>query len=408
MVSAQPGPETGSFVSPSAAGKYGPSKSADFFFIGAWCQQPEDAALFKKAGFNAYVSLWQCPTEAQLALLRQAGMPVICEQNEVALKHLDDPLILGWMQPDEPDIAQMQPDGNYGPCMDPATLMRAYAIWKERDPQRPVYLGLSKGVSDINWHGRGVCTGKWQMYPEYIKSCDIVSFDIYPANDHPGELWRVPKGVDSLYAWSDRSQPVWCAIECTKFNRRGQKPTPAEVRTEIWMALIHGVRGIIYFCHGEVEAAVRYTTAELPDPEMREAVNRVREAVDRETDHGRKFYERALLANGPMLLSLQKINGEIQALAPVLNSPTLKGAVSITSSDPAIPIDIMVKQKNTSTYIFAVSMRPGEVRGSFSLKSPIRAKQVEVAGEGRTIEIKNGIFEDSFTSYAVHHYKITE
>jgi hypothetical protein len=201
---------------------------------------------------------------------------------------------------------------------------------------------------------------------------------------------------------------VWCAIECTHFNLKGKKPTPDEVRTEVWMAIIHGVRGIIYFCHGAIQAGVRYTAADLPDPEMREAVNKIRAEADREPDATRAFYEKALLADGPMLLALQKLNGEIHALAPVLNGPTLKGVVGVASSDPAIPIDIMVKCKDKCTYVFAVSMRPGNVRGSFALTSPGQAKQVEVLGEGRTLGIKNGVFEDSFQSYAVHHYKIAE
>jgi hypothetical protein len=42
------------------------------------------------------------PTEQQLASLKKSGMKVICEQNEVALKNLDDPIIIGWMHGDEP------------------------------------------------------------------------------------------------------------------------------------------------------------------------------------------------------------------------------------------------------------------------------------------------------------------
>jgi len=38
--------------------------------------------------------------------LTAAGMPVICEQNRLALAHKDRPIIIGWMHGDEPDNAQ--------------------------------------------------------------------------------------------------------------------------------------------------------------------------------------------------------------------------------------------------------------------------------------------------------------
>ena len=76
------------------------------FPIAVWLQSPANAAKYRAAGINLYVGLWQGPTEEQLAALKAAGMPVICEQNPVALAHRNDPTIAGWMQGDEPDNAQ--------------------------------------------------------------------------------------------------------------------------------------------------------------------------------------------------------------------------------------------------------------------------------------------------------------
>jgi len=74
--------------------------------IAVWLQDPNQAGRYKEAGFNLYVALWNGPTEAQLKNLTAAGMPVICEQNRLALAHKDDPIIIGWMHGDEPDNAQ--------------------------------------------------------------------------------------------------------------------------------------------------------------------------------------------------------------------------------------------------------------------------------------------------------------
>jgi hypothetical protein len=43
-------------------------------------------------------------------------------------------------------------------------------------------------------------------------------------------------------------QSVWTAIETTALDP-ARPVKPAEVRAEVWMALIHGARGIVYFVH---------------------------------------------------------------------------------------------------------------------------------------------------------------
>src|SRR5689334_13264772 len=63
----------------------------DSFPIAVWLQAPANASKYKAAGINLYVGLWQGPTEEQLAILKAAGMPVVCEQNAVGLAHKDDP-----------------------------------------------------------------------------------------------------------------------------------------------------------------------------------------------------------------------------------------------------------------------------------------------------------------------------
>src|SRR5689334_15331146 len=97
--------------SPFAAWKNGPSADPAYFPIAVWLQSPKNAPRFKEAGINLFVGLWQGPTEQQLSELKAAGMRVICSQNQVGLKHLDDPIIAGWMHGDEPDNAQPLPGG---------------------------------------------------------------------------------------------------------------------------------------------------------------------------------------------------------------------------------------------------------------------------------------------------------
>ena len=73
----------------------GPGKDAKFFPIAVWLQDPRNAPKYQALGINLYVALWKGPTAGQIAELKRHHMPVICEQNEYALKHLDEKTIVG-------------------------------------------------------------------------------------------------------------------------------------------------------------------------------------------------------------------------------------------------------------------------------------------------------------------------
>jgi hypothetical protein len=71
----------------------------------------------------------------------------------------------------------------------PATVLQDYQRLRAADPSRPVLLNLSQGVAWDGWHGRGTCNRHPEDYPEYLRGCDIASFDIYPVN-HDRVRWR--------------------------------------------------------------------------------------------------------------------------------------------------------------------------------------------------------------------------
>jgi hypothetical protein len=353
----------------------GPPTGSDYFPIAVWLQDPANAARYREAGINLYVGLWQGPTEAQLAGLRVAGMQVVCDQNEVGLQHLDDPTIVGWMHGDEPDNAQADGSGGWGPPILPETIVASYSRLRAADPSRPILLNLGQGVAWDGWIGRGVRTNHPEDYPEYVRGADIVSFDIYPvASDRAevsGNLWYVAHGVERLRAWAAPEQPVWNCIECSRIYN-ANKATPAQVKAEVWMALIHGSNGLIYFVH----------------------------------EWYPKFNEHALLDDPEMLAAVTAVNRQIHELAPVLNSTTVQDGVSVTSSDPEIPVAAMVKQVKGSTYLFAVAMRGSAVNATFAVSGLPAQAQAEVLGEGRTVAVTQGRWTDAFEPWGVHLYRI--
>jgi hypothetical protein len=364
-------------ASPYAKWSHGPSAQADFFPIAVWLQAPAQAGLYRAAGFNLYVGLWNGPTEAQVQELKQAGMQVVCNQNEIGLKYRDDPTIVAWMHGDEPDNAQsLGPGKGYGPPILPAKVVEDYERIRAADPSRPVLLNLSQGVAWDGWYGRGTRTNHPEDYPEYVKGCDIASFDIYPvAHDNAqvtGNLWYVAHGVERLKNWA-QGRPVWNCIECTRIqNKQQRKATPHQVRCEVWMALIHGSTGLIYFVH-EWEPA---------------------------------FNESALLSDPEMLAAVSRTNHQIGELAPVLNSPTVVDGAKVASSNRSVPIATMVKKYGGAAYLFAVAMREGQTRAKFSIQGLSGPQSVQVLGEGRTLKSQDGIFEDDFAPWDVHLYQI--
>jgi hypothetical protein len=359
-------------TSPYAAWKNGPSSDPSFFPLAVWVQEPKLAQDYKAIGINTYVGA--DGTREELDLLREAGIRAICHQSSRTLQFRDDPTIAGWMHGDEPDNAQEAPGGGYGPGIPPQKIIDDYHRVQANDPTRPVLLNLGQQVANDEWIGRGC---EVTAYPEYVKGGDIVSFDVYPVVglDKPnGEdyLWYDAKGVDRLRRWGGGNKIVWNCIETTRISDLDHKPTPHQVRAEVWMSLIHGSMGIIYFCH---------------------------QFKPQEDDA-------ALLTDKEMSGGVRAINEQILSLAPALNSPTIQDGAVVTTMNPVVPIDLMVKEYGGATYVCAVGMRNAETTGRFRITG-VRSGTVEVVGEGRTLTLEGREFRDAFKPYDVHIYKIT-
>ena len=375
VISSAHGPDIS--ASPYARWENGPSQDENFFPIAVWLQNPRNAEKYRQAGMNTYVGLWRGPTEQQLAELKAAGMKVVCHQNKVGLEHTNDPTIIGWMHGDEPDNAQSLGKGKgYGPPILPRKIIDDYLKLQKKDPTRPVLLNLGQGVAWDGWHGRGVRTNHPEDYAEYVQGCDIASFDIYPAvHSKPqvaGKLWYVAKGVERLVDWTGGKKVVWNCIECTRISNPKTKATPHQVRCEVWMSIIHGSMGLIYFVH----------------------------------EWQPRFNESALLSDPEMLSAVTILNQQIIGLAPVLNSPTIEDSVRALSDNDAVPVAMMAKKHNGDTYIFAVNMRGEPTGATFTISGLNNTGTVEVIDEDRILVSRGGVFKDRFAGWGVHLYRI--
>jgi hypothetical protein len=354
---------------------------ASYFPIAVWLQDPvQNAVGYKNIGINIFVGLWNALDQTQWNAVKNAGLKLICSRNTFALSLTNEPLLVGYNMEDEPDNAQWNiATQSYDPCTSPLYITYEYQMLKQSDPARLVYLNLGQGVAYINYIGRGTCRNDLSTYKVstngYLTGCDICSFDIYPINNTDiftnCKLEYVAMGVQNLINWSG-NKPAWCWIESTKIEDTSpRRPTTSEVKSEVWMALIHGAKGFGYFCHSFVTGATD-VAAMLHDSEMSNAI--------------------------------KAINAQVTYLGVVLNSPTTTGYATVSTNKSSFPVDIMTKNYGGANYMFAIAMSSGLTSATFVVASGTSA---EVMGEGRAIPITNGKFSDVFIPYAVHLYKIT-
>lgn len=337
------------------------------FPIGVWEQDPADAAAYQRAGINLFVGLRQGSGAAELATLATAGMRAFCDPDTVDVRSHDNAAIAGWLIANAPELVPST--GGPGPAgtpgLEPREIARRCAALRQRDPVRPILLLLG---------GAAVA----QDPAALVQGADLLASACFPVNATDpllaGDLARVALGVDRLRAASGGAKPVWAWIECARLTANAPAgPTPDQVRAQVWMALIHGAKGIVYAGHSQAAGS-----------------------LDR----------RALLRDAEMLAAVAVINRDLAALAPALAGPALTGAVVVTASDPGVPIDVLALRHAGTRYVFAAAMRAGATTATFRV--PVAAGTVRVLGEERALTIVDGVFADRFAPFAVHLYAITE
>lgn len=350
----------------------------NFFPLGVWLQQPERAAAYRELGINLYIGLWKGPTARQLASLKRASMPVVAEQNAVGLADPNRDVIVAWMHRDEPDNAQKKQDGwGYGPPVTPAEIVRRYQAMRAHDPTRPVLLGLGQGVAWDMWKGRGERANHPEDYVDYIEGSDIVAFDIYPVT-HPsplvaGKLEFIVKGVSRLKQWAGPGRRVWNTIGASRVANPDVMPSAGQLRSQVWLSIVHGSRGIIYFVH----------------------------------QMGPTFVEAAIFDNEELREGMTRINRRITSLAPLINGPETNDLAMIETGDADAPVAAITRGDGCSIYLFAASSTSKPTTAVFHLARAAPGRSVEVLGEDRSIALEGGTFSDAFEAYGVHLYKLS-
>ena len=189
----------------------------------------------------------------------------------------------------------------------------------------------------------------------------------------------------------DYKKPIYAAIETCGGSRwitpsKQRHPYPYEIRCEVWMAIIHGAKGIVYFTHSWVEPS--------------EIGN-----LNSKLKRGQSKYYTQFGVPPENQKELKKINAQITRLTPVIYSPDVNGKVSVESNGE---IKIMVKEYENKMYIFAVNMKMKNDEATFKVSGLKTGTKINVDEENRFIEAKDGEFTDKFSEYAVHIYVVSK
>jgi hypothetical protein len=360
-----------------------------FFLIGTFMPTVNEFGKWHDRGVNTGVGLnsytdpsvgrtlqvaiqdWDSQAKAQ-------GMRTIRSPMPNPADDLGNTTLLAWDQMDEPD-ATGQGMANLASCV------ANYQQWKATDSSRPVYLTFSgPDVLDADpgprpsWclDSTGGCS-LISNHLDYISSAlDWVSNDIYPCSGFlPDESRRcdpsyVGDPIDLLRSWTDK--PVFAFIETSyqEFVPQSTRgPTKDEVRAEIWVAVVHGVRGYIFF----------------PQVVGKDA-----------TGDGTP-------ADVAAELTVQ--NKTVAQLAPVL-----QGAINPTTVGATVPAPLQAGWRDTPSgkYFFVVNTKqPTLTNAAITLTGVGTATSASVFGESRTVTLANGKLTDTFGAFAVHIYVVT-
>jgi hypothetical protein len=208
---------------------------ADFFPIAADYQPHSTFDTWKKRGVNTVVRVPGADNVKDWSAKAKAlGLKMIREPAKDPHDDVGDKDLLAWHWDDEPELHGV-----------PASKLAADAKhWHAIDPTRPVLVNFWGGGILQNPDG---CYGPY-CYADYAKRADWVSHDIYPCNKYDCNIKLVGKVLSQLRKWAPAPRQAFAYIETSDWDGNGTGPSPRRFRAEVWDAIIHGARGVFYFC----------------------------------------------------------------------------------------------------------------------------------------------------------------
>ena len=360
-----------------------------FFPIMQWAQSKTKMEEQKKYGINTFFGQGDESTAVEYAAeAARLGLFVVTAFKEEQVEAVrQSPALLGWLYKDEPD---MPGKDKKAPRIPTAESIAIYEKARAMDREHPMFLTLTPkfdpNIEKVNYD--------ISFYKDYNKATDIIGYDIYPifGSMSVEKLWWVASGVTELQRLY-KGKPAYAFIETNAGSKwispsRMRHPFPYEIRCEVWMAIVRGVKGIAYFTHAWV------SQENIGNPNMKKRMAE---------DKTNKFYTQFGVPEENKK-ELTKINNQITRLTPAICSPDILGKV--TKEAAGGDVEIMVKENEGKIYIFAVNMKRSSCLVKFKVPDLKSNVKIAVDEENRSITAGNREFSDKFSEHATHIYVI--
>jgi hypothetical protein len=285
-------------------------------------------------------------SQRQLAMIQERSMAVLPIQNPTVR---GDGLV-GWTFPDEPE--------NNG--WTPATLQKAHTYLRGNSDGLLSFMTLGGGFMPAPYRDARV---PLSTYGAFAHMADVSGFDLYPLGHCQSDLTAVYDaqrafvklaGTMPTFQWIETGpiKPGYCG---------GFTMTPAELRAEVWLAIVGGARGIGFFTHTW------------------------------SPDHN------AFDVTLPLQQTMKGLSDFLGATRPGLVGKTILSGVN----NPAIKL--LARTGNDRTYVFAVNTLRASVTAQAHVPQ-LQTGPLKVFGEQRLVPVNGSQFLDTFGPLAVHVY----
>ena len=274
---------------------------------------------------------------------RTAGLTK--EQREYLTKFIptirDNPNLLAYYLADEPENR----DNN------PRWYKEVGDLLRELDPYHPCIM--------LNWGIPGI--------RRFYESADILMPDCYPTYYEDGTTGKVRHCSSQWAQAATALRPSWFMPLVASWparnrnNVKGVPPTYDDIRSQVFQALIHNVKGFNLYAYFESQ---RFSS---------------------------------------LMISPDQIGKTLMYLKDQLLQDTLPDAVKVKTSPKTDHFQAGLKTGKAGNILIAVNTVMKATTAEFTVSSPL-AKELFVVGENRSVKVENGKFTDKFAPGETHIY----
>jgi len=267
--------------------------------------------------------------------------------------------LMGWYGMDEASSGIAQQRGR-----------QIYADVKALEPNYPVYAAnyIKTIISDMQENG---C-----MF-------DVLLFDHYVIRTSKTDFTELDQEMQQLKKDIVKVPEIVLGYVPQAFIFCGPEPTQAQLRIQIYIAIINNVRAFIYYSYNEdYDHRTNFTSRKDEFPELPNGMSK--------NPKRRNWW----IVDSVLWEEAGKLNKEIQALSDfILNDGAPVKALCSTSG-----IDFATKKVNGKTYFIAINLKPEPLTANFRFAGAVKFK--EMFGD-KTFTTKRGANMLNFASYEV-------